>query len=300
MTPVTVALITYNRVSFIERSLPLLIQELQAVDELLVIDNNSTDGTRAFVCRDAHSAVRYLFVDRQGLNICRNIALQEARHNLVAFIDDDAVPGPGWLNEFRTAAIDDLANTTAIFAGRTLLEFPSLPPRALASRYSFLLGAKDYGNHRRRLVAGESPGGGNMMVNRLIIHRYGPFDEDLDRKGACLLSNGETALCDKLHRAAVPMEYVPTSVIHHWAGTERTRLKWLVRRMFWQGVSDGIMALKSNTFLHRAARRVAGGLLKTPLFILRDASYPPRSGVTVALELARTAGLVVAPILKSQ
>ena len=58
--------------------------------ELLVVDNNSTDGTREVVLGFAgRLPVRYLYEPRQGKTLALNRALAEAQGDLLLFTDDD-------------------------------------------------------------------------------------------------------------------------------------------------------------------------------------------------------------------
>lgn len=108
----TVAIPTYNG----ERRLPEVLERLRisgnAVQatihtesfrwEVLVVDNNSTDNT-AKVVQDYQAnwpeqfPLRYCFEPKQGAAFARHHAFQEARGELVGFLDDDNLPAPDWV-----------------------------------------------------------------------------------------------------------------------------------------------------------------------------------------------------------
>src|SRR2546425_337277 len=119
---ISVALITFNRAPFLRKNLPILCSQLSESDELLLIDNNSTDETAVFLKSYSYPAARKIFEPRHGLNICRNVALREARHDWVAFIDDDGRPRQDWLEAFREGVARIGANV-AVCAGRRLIEY---------------------------------------------------------------------------------------------------------------------------------------------------------------------------------
>jgi hypothetical protein len=95
---ITIGIITRNRASDLGECLESLTRQVRRPDEVLVVDNGSTDGTsgvlEAFAGR-LPLAVRFLA--QAGIPSARNEVLAHARHEVVAFTDDDCVLEPGWL-----------------------------------------------------------------------------------------------------------------------------------------------------------------------------------------------------------
>lgn len=271
--------------------MPLLLTQLSDSDELLIIDNNSTDDTSEYLSSLSHPALKKIFESRQGLNICRGVATRQARHDWVAFIDDDARPHPSWLEAFRKS-INGENGDVAIYAGKTLIEYQTANLSYLAPKFSYLLGGKDYGEAAFVLSGGQSPGGGNMMINRHMILALGGFDERFDRRGTRLLSNGETELVDRIYSRGWKIVYVPDAVIHNWAGAERLNERWLLKRMYWQGISDGLLAKERNRTLRLCCRRFLSHLLRIPLEATISLANPRLSLFTVRLEVAKTLGIL--------
>src|SRR5215207_383576 len=90
---VTIAIPTYNRADFLRQTLAgIATQQFPREHfEVLVIDNNSRDHTRAVVAEFAtgHPAPRYIRETAQGLDHARNRAILEARGDVILFGDDD-------------------------------------------------------------------------------------------------------------------------------------------------------------------------------------------------------------------
>ena len=289
--PISVALITYNRALFLRQNVPRLMALLSSEDECLIINNNSTDDTAEYLSSLCYSNIRVIWVERQGLNVCRNVALKEARFDHIAFIDDDAYPHPSWLDCLRRALAHHVSNV-AIYAGKTLIEYQGERPTFLAGKFDYLLGGKDYGQSSRVLKRIESPGGGNMMVNRSIITELGNFDEQFDRKGTNLLSNGETELVEKIRSNGFTILYVPDVMIFHWAGKDRLNKQWLLKRMYWQGLSDGFLALKRNKYAELLLKRLLSHLVRVPIETVKGLRAPATALFTIKLEVAKTIGIV--------
>jgi glucosyl-dolichyl phosphate glucuronosyltransferase len=98
----TILICTYNRAALLGPTLDS-IAALRATGrtwDVLVVDNNSTDDTRAVVQqRQAGYPVplRYLFEGRQGKSYALNTGLSHAAGRIIAFTDDDVRVPDGWL-----------------------------------------------------------------------------------------------------------------------------------------------------------------------------------------------------------
>ena len=102
---ITVAIPTYNGAA----RLPLMLERLRSQTqvesltwEILIVDNNSTDETAAIVKQlqadwSAPVVLRYAFEPEQGAAFARQRAIQEAKGDLVGFLDDDNLPAPNWV-----------------------------------------------------------------------------------------------------------------------------------------------------------------------------------------------------------
>ena len=69
--------------------------------EILIIDNGSVDATADTVAAHASPLIRYLFEPRRGASNARNTGVQHAAAKLIAFLDDDLLPGPDWLPSIK-------------------------------------------------------------------------------------------------------------------------------------------------------------------------------------------------------
>lgn len=98
MPPISVAVCTRDR----PEQLRDVLEDLSLLDypefELIVVDNNPDSGlTPPVVETFGGRAVRLVNAASAGLSIARNVAVQNARHDIVAFTDDDVVVDRHWL-----------------------------------------------------------------------------------------------------------------------------------------------------------------------------------------------------------
>lgn len=100
---VSVVLATYNRATSLQATLETfagLTVPSGITWELLVVDNNSTDGTRAVIERAASEArfgIRYIFEKTQGRSAALNSGIAAAQGEIVAFTDDDVLLHRDWI-----------------------------------------------------------------------------------------------------------------------------------------------------------------------------------------------------------
>ena len=105
---VSVVVVTRNRCRKLARCLDALARQERHPDELLVVDNGSSDDTAGTVERcSAPFPVRLVPEPAIGVAVARNRGLSEARGEVVAFIDDDTVAEPGWLAALEEAFLRD-------------------------------------------------------------------------------------------------------------------------------------------------------------------------------------------------
>jgi GT2 family glycosyltransferase len=102
----SVLLVTWNERELVERSLPPLVEQLRAGDELIVADNASGDGTAEAVERLAPGATVLRMPSNEGYMPAVNAAAERASGDLLLTLDADAVVAPGFCDAIRRPALD--------------------------------------------------------------------------------------------------------------------------------------------------------------------------------------------------
>lgn len=82
---------TFNRAYHIERALGSVLRQTVSCDEIIVIDDGSTDGTQKIVenLSAKHPQIVYLWQENQGASAARNRGIAVARNQIIAFLDSD-------------------------------------------------------------------------------------------------------------------------------------------------------------------------------------------------------------------
>jgi glycosyltransferase involved in cell wall biosynthesis len=252
----TVVVCTRNR----SRRLADACGEMLALDypaerwELVIVDNRSTDDTLA-VARELEAShpgrVRVVEEREVGLSAARNAGLRAARGEIVAFLDDDAFPPPGWLRALAAA----LGRRGALAAGGPVVpRFEGELPDWFRGRFLPYLSAWDRGEEAEVLTYNEYPRGTNMAFRREAFERFGEFSTHLGRKGGSLLSGEEVELCLRIERGGGLVLYVPEAGVRHAVAADRVTREWLVARFGAQGRTEAIIDWR-----HGGLRGLAAG-----------------------------------------
>lgn len=87
---VSVIMPTYNRISMLEEALASIFsQEFHGTIEIIVVDDNSQDGTSEIVSQKYPSVHLISLEQNAGAYVARNRALLEAKGKYIAFLDSD-------------------------------------------------------------------------------------------------------------------------------------------------------------------------------------------------------------------
>jgi len=99
-----------NRADLLHNSLEALTRQVRAPDEVIVVDNGSTDNTKQVVEQYlARLPIRYLYEPIPGAGQARNLGIRNATSEVLAFTDDDCVPDKDWLHFIELSFLRDPA-----------------------------------------------------------------------------------------------------------------------------------------------------------------------------------------------
>jgi len=99
---ISVVIPTHNRGQLLRRCIDSVVAATLSGDEIIVVDDGSSDGTGSLVQDYDDPRIRYTKQENAGVSAARNSGLAAARYDLIAFIDDDDEWHPQKLNVQRS------------------------------------------------------------------------------------------------------------------------------------------------------------------------------------------------------
>lgn len=250
------------------------LESLQAQDidaslvEVIVVDDGSSSDVGAVVAAAAARGPVSIRCERQelaGLNTARNRGAKASDGEILAFLDDDTLVSPGWARALLRAFEQQ---GCAGVGGRVELRMAGPAPIWLAGEQDQLLhpggelgAGRDYlaefdlGAEPRWLDDHTFPVGANCAVRRSAFDRIGGFHAGLDRLGQSLVSNGDLEFFRRLRAGGGKLRYEPSAHVFHCVPAERLTLRYFLRRLYAQGVSDELLLTLRGvppTWKHRA------------------------------------------------
>ena len=243
MYDISVIICTYNRAEVLQETLKswLLIESGEHNVELIIVDNNSTDHTQQVIesFRPACSGQsRYVCETNVGLSYARNRGIAEALGDIIAFVDDDVYFDKGWLKELLKAFNDN--PEISCVGGKSIPIFDADKPDWITEDMLKTYGSTGSGEQEKLMVFPEHPYGLNMAFQKTVFNQVGKFNTDLGRIKNSLLSNEEKDIFYRINEAGLKVFYSPTAILYHRIPADRTDKSWILKRQYWQAISDVI------------------------------------------------------------
>lgn len=236
MNDVSVILCTYNRCESLAKTLEsLAIMEMPShlQWQVLVVNNNSSDETATVVEQFRQrfpGRFTYLFEPSQGKSFALNTGIRASGGRVLAFIDDDVVAAPGWLENITG---DILAGRCSGTGGKILLDPDFTPPEWLPVEGPFslagMLAVFDLGTESRPLD--RPPFGTNMAFLRAMFDKYGLFRTDMGPAPGSEIRNEDVEFCRRLMNGGEVLQYEPDAVVYHAVPARRRTQEYFLQ--FW-------------------------------------------------------------------
>lgn len=217
---VSVIIPVYNDPEGVRLTLESVTGQTYPTDEyeILVVDNDSADGTAAVIetYADRYGHVHALAAtDGQSPAAARNEGIRHARGDVLAFIDANMTAPPDWLATMTAA----LGANDWDYAGCEVDTYPPEGRRTLGTLHDDLFAFRmaDY------LDSSQFVGAGCLVVRRSVIDAVGDFD-------AALRSGEDKEFGDRVAAAGFAQGFVDDVTLHHPArATVRAHVNKAIR-----------------------------------------------------------------------
>lgn len=286
----TAIICTYNRAKYIGNLLESIAENDLPKNEyeVLLVDNNCTDNTRA-ICEAfaaAHEDVnfRYVVEPEQGLSAARNKGIKEAKGDLIVYIDDDALIDKDYLRIYA----EWLATHPQTMACGGPIEplYETAEPSWMTPYTKALLTAwMNYGDKVREYPNGRYPGGGNAAYRKEVFEKVGLFNTALGRKGGNLMGSEEKDVFDKMHAMGMQILYLPTPVLHHIIPQAKLESDYFNRLTLQIGISERqrTLAISRGKYFKRLLLEGVKWCATMVLLCLYTISFHPSKGWKLVL-----------------
>jgi glycosyltransferase involved in cell wall biosynthesis len=226
---------TEERLGDIRKAVDSLKRQTRPPEEIILV----ADGNEALYSRLSNEmsgiARVLLHGGLTGLSAARNAAVDVARGDLVAFLDDDAIALPNWLDELARPFADP---RVVAVGGSTETEWLVPRPVWFPQEVGWVVGENSawLGSGEREL---RNPHGNNMCFRKEAILEVGGFDVRYGRVGDGGQAGEEAEICIRIRQVYPDAKvlYAPKAGILHRVSGERANLRYLIRRSFQEGLA---------------------------------------------------------------
>ena len=261
----SVVICTKDRAPVLAATLQALLRQLTDRDEVIIVDNGSTDDTSRVVrnVQPRHAEVKYLYEARPGKSSARNRGIERAKGRYIAFLDDDAMPLAGW-RKCAVRAFEDLPDRCGALTGQIIPKVENGKPAWMSDR--------DFNSLSSRVMRGDQPlrltgrpwlVTANVLCKRDVLEEVGGFNRLFDQCGY----GEDIELAVQISKRGYHLYYYPALKVHHVLPASRFTVESLVQRRFYGAFGECLVYYSTEP---DGKRRLFVGkqFVKRPVFLL--------------------------------
>lgn len=278
-------------------------QLLEGDELIVVIDHNPAllDAARVMlapISPGQRNRVRLIANENPaGLSGARNAGITASRGELLVFLDDDAVPRPGWLAQLTGPfAAPDVIGTGGVAEPVWLGRRPAWLP----DEFLWVVGCS-YRGLPQQPAEIRNPIGANMAFRRRAIDQVGGFTDGIGRVGRVPLGCEETELSIRARRETDGrIVQQPSAIVDHRVSADRIGISYFVRRCWAEGISKAVVSrsMGGNAALSSERSYMTRTLPAGVLIGIRDGCCGNRRGFQRAAMIVAGLAITVAGYLR--
>lgn len=201
---VSVLTLTRNRAQYLKQCLQSLVGQVAPSDEVIVVDNNSSDNTRQILRQYMRVLpLRVFRTSLQGYPLLYNYAIKKSKGDVLVFFDDDCVADKSFIASIKAA---HKKYPHSAIQGKTY----SLPPNNIY--------AEVMGDHYKNWIQSNLLADGvhmktcdnkNLVIPSFLLDAYGNFDKRL------LAGSEDVELGMRFVKKGASIRFEPSIIAHH-------------------------------------------------------------------------------------
>jgi GT2 family glycosyltransferase len=218
----SVIIVTYNRCKDLAECLDSLFNLNEPPSEVIVVDSNSTDGTHKLV---KNYQLKFINIKERSMVRARNIGFQNAKNDVVAYLDDDVVVSKDWskyiLEPYKDKFVAGVVGRVIPYDDEKTVYLPA-KHNAIGKVFAngTILGNFDVPTQQPIEV--DTLIGCNMTFRRNLLLKIGGFDENF--RGSCFRDDTDISL--RLKRLNYKLIYHPKAIVWHKFKGKTVSNKW--------------------------------------------------------------------------
>lgn len=231
---ISVVICSYNRADYIADAMGSLYHQTlpKHLYEVIVVNNNSTDNTRAvceqFIATHLEGHFYYYEEKQQGASFARNTGAAFAKAPLLCFMDDDAIADKDYLERIVTF-FEQHADAGGL-GGRIIPKYIPAEPKWMSYYVSALVGNFDYSAVAEPFKPGKYPLESNMIIWKKDFDTIGGFSTTQPGVVGTLRIGGEGKdLFYRLQALGRKIYYDPAIRVQHVVEVKKLTKEYMYR-----------------------------------------------------------------------
>jgi len=235
---ISIVIPTYNGDSLLEILLSNMSKTIipPSIISIIIIENGKKNNAKEISLNyKKELPIKYLYSEKSGLSLARNIGIQEAQSDIIIFFDNDMTFERTTLVEYDKAI--QKYGLSFFYGGPVLPNYEEKPPKWINqylpwSAKGFSLGDKIQTTNTPVFL------GGNHAVPKKLFDELGNYD-DMCATDTLGMVGEETRLQERLLNSGYKGKFIPLAISYHWVPKDRCSKSWTLQRRYRAGLTDG-------------------------------------------------------------